>query len=740
MNKYFLIIFAALGFSISLNAARLTPEQALARYTKSNGGMVVASAGIPELKYTAMSPEETAGAYVYATDGEYFVLAADDRMPALLGYGSSFDPTDIPEGLQWWLATVSSLESVIPTESHDPVEPLIQTKWGQNAPYNYQTPTVNGVHCVTGCVATATAQVVKYHGLPAGNGTGIHSYTWEGTTLSFDYGSTSFDWANMKDLYSGAYTTAQFNAVALLMRACGIGVNMKYTTSSSGAITPRIQDLLVNHLGYDCGLANLNREYFSTEEWDELIYGEIAAGRPVIYAGQSGNGGAGHCFVIDGYSSNGYYHVNWGWSGKSDGYFLLTNLSPNDLGTGGGSGGYNYDQDATIGIRPPVEGSVPYLSVSANTGFAYSDEYSAFFFGKSDTGYYGYYNRTANEIKIINGVALTDESGKVYYASGEEVTLPGYTAENRLSGSVFIRALIPRSLPAGSYKATPVGRFVGSDVWQPILIPVEENQYVLVRKGYNGVVTYDGSDPDEVEVPVSISDISQRAAWSSLGDKILDARVRNNLSGSAAIRLRFIFSRITDGAVYGNRSSWNLSLTPNFNGIKGFNATFEIPDGAYDCTAYDATHSVWISDAYRVYVGVCPTSVAISGDGDVAGETKQVLMGSEIQLTATVLPEDAFDRNVSWESDAPEIASVDENGVVKALALGDATITATSINGIEAKYRLEVVNEVTGLDVISDDRDMPVRYYNLQGIEVPEPQHGQILIECRGRQNRVVKF
>lgn len=229
------------------------------------------------------------------------------------------------------------------------VTPLLTTKWNQSPNYNAYCPGGS----VTGCVATAMAQVMKYWNHPQ-QGTGYHTYVENDYgALSANFGGTTYNWGNMPDILN-----SNNDAVATLMVHCGISVNMDYSPQVSGAWviedspTPQAcsEYAFKNYFGYSSNLQGVKRENYTSSSWINIMKNELDAGRPILHAG-FGSGG-GHAFVCDGYDDNDYFHFNWGWGGNSDGYFLNDALNPGSLGTGGGSGGYNNGQQIIIGVQP----------------------------------------------------------------------------------------------------------------------------------------------------------------------------------------------------------------------------------------------------------------------------------------------------------------------------------------------------------------------------------------------------
>lgn len=310
-------------------------------------------------------------------NNEGFVVAAgDDCVPAILGYADEGNIIieAIPDNMKSWLqgyadqiaymkANDLTYRGEIKT-NHTTISPLLTTNWGQDDPYNQQCPDFFDFgKSVTGCVATAMAQVMYYHHATSTNQTlaEIPAYqcrtNWNGygqiSVAAVPAGST-IDWDNMIDNYSSASTEVQKTAVANLMAYCGASVEMNYSNGDnggSGATSAAVPVALKKYFGYSKDTYLEYRDNYSDEEWDNLIYNELSKGNPVYYSG-SNNSGGGHAFVCDGYAGDGYYHINWGWQGMSDGNFLLSVLDPDVQGTGGSDAGYNLGQDALIGAVP----------------------------------------------------------------------------------------------------------------------------------------------------------------------------------------------------------------------------------------------------------------------------------------------------------------------------------------------------------------------------------------------------
>ena len=283
-------------------------------------------------------------------DGGFAVVANDDRFPAVMGYSDTKFTDNMPPALEWWLtnmeATLSAkaaagetvTRSAVPEGYQTEVPEMLTTRWDQSTPYwnlcpTYVDPASKAeTHYLTGCVATAMAQVMYYHKHPEkGTGRKVYRYTPDDGSaptmnLAVDFGSTTYDWANMLPEYvEGAYNDAQAQAVATLMYHCGVAVDMNYRMAASGALLANGTRALREYFGYDEYVKYYVRTYMNEKEWMDIVYKELNDNCPILYGGADDNMG-GHCFVLDGYDAEGKVHVNWGWSGDGNGYFDIATL------------------------------------------------------------------------------------------------------------------------------------------------------------------------------------------------------------------------------------------------------------------------------------------------------------------------------------------------------------------------------------------------------------------------------
>ena len=296
-------------------------------------------------------------------DGGFVIVSADDRTEAILGYADqgALNANQLPENAKKWLEGYELQIRALGNSPHkynsqrrvigDPVAPLITAHWGQGAPYNNMCPLDGENKSVTGCVATAMAQVMYYHKWPTAKVGPFPAYTTSTKGIEVEeISETTFKWDNMHAEYNYDETGESADAVAELMRYCGQAVEMDYTAGESGANVWASH--MINYFGYSKTALDVNRSDYTTKDWEEMMYQELKEKRPILYVGYSGEGG--HEFIIDGYDDKGLFHVNWGWYGSCDGYFVLSVLNPDDRGIGGGtsSNGYTIGQRALIGVQP----------------------------------------------------------------------------------------------------------------------------------------------------------------------------------------------------------------------------------------------------------------------------------------------------------------------------------------------------------------------------------------------------
>ena len=331
-------------------------------------------------------------------DGQGFVIvAANEALAPVVGYSKSgrIEAGKMPEGLQAYLesyaksvesgelrverideATLNShnypLNSQLSTLNSQlsNLSPLLSTLWDQDHPYNAQCPRLgeNGDRAPTGCVATAMAQIMYHHRWPErGKGSAAYDVPYRQGALSYghlemDFDKTPFEWNKMA-IYPR--TADEVHAVSTLMLASGVAVRMQYTPESSAAYIPPMVQAMQTHFAYHARQVMLDNH--SARNYLQLLRAELAAGRPVIYVGGEGN--AAHAWVCDGYDERGLFHMNWGWGGRSDGYFDLTYLEPYQRGYGGGNGAPFSSAQTFVALYPNRGQAAPWTELPARFDF-----------------------------------------------------------------------------------------------------------------------------------------------------------------------------------------------------------------------------------------------------------------------------------------------------------------------------------------------------------------------------------
>lgn len=350
--QFLLVLLLALGYS-PLQAKRITQWQAQQQAYSFWGKQMPQKAKAKSRTATTASPSDAY--YVFNNDaGGFVIIAGDDAVAPVLGYTStgSFDAENLPDGLKDLLKSYERQIAALgdnyvanqtATRAAFTGEKLLKTaEWDQNVPFNKYTPS----NYVTGCVATAGAIVMKHHRYPA-KGTGSHSYTWNGKTLTANFEHT-YDWTSMPAKYDGT-NDAAFDGVARLMADLGVAVEMQYNKDGSGAYIGNLVTALQKHFGYSKLSHLMAIEDVGAEAWNRRLREEIDANRPVLYAASDPARG-GHAFVIDGYKDESF-SVNWGWGGYCDGFYQIGALNPESAGKPTGDK-YNVGQSAVFGMEP----------------------------------------------------------------------------------------------------------------------------------------------------------------------------------------------------------------------------------------------------------------------------------------------------------------------------------------------------------------------------------------------------
>ena len=546
-------------FAMVMQAAPVSLEQAQAQanaflQNKHQAGRALKVAKRADKVMTAAAATTAGDAAYYVFnigDNQGFVIVSgDDRTNPILGYSDEgyFDEAKAPANLKAWLAEyalqITQLNGLEPAQldralaarkvertvdTRNSIAPMVTTKWNQAAPYWEKCPefmsldengdTV-GELTYTGCVAVSMSQVMKYHNWPAQTTKLIPSYSYSIANEDYSYSTiqmeelpvTTFDWAHMKDSYNGSEDQTSIDAVSTLMYYVGASVMSQYNLSSTGAYTDDIPKGFTQYFAYDPSTIQIKfRTDFSQEAWDNMVYQELAQGRPLIYNGTAG--ASGHSFVCDGYEYGNYFHINWGWGGMGNGYFQLAVLNPRESGIGGSSSseGYNMKQNIIIGIQPgdpsgennPEPQVEDALTVTA-IGL-YSNPYDQKSTIERDGKSYGfsiyknqyfkisYADHVGTQKKYDVGVALFDTEGEFV-----EMIINRGIYSTALTSALGSTESLGRSIDArnaikfakgitGTYKVVPMFKLEGTDEWKPML---ESDRYYMDCEITNYTATF----------------------------------------------------------------------------------------------------------------------------------------------------------------------------------------------------------------------------------------------------------
>lgn len=418
--------------------------------------------------------------YLFNIEGGGIVVSSgDDALPVVLGYSTSKNTKcegladEFISCLQIYSNEVKAYQKggveAVQQVMHAPIQKMMDTKWGQDEPFNGACPDFFGKgKTLTGCVATAMAQVLYYHHT---NPNSVSATTKEIAEYDGDvdwsgYGplhvdavpdSSLIDWNNMQAVYGAKSTAVQKKAVADLMLYCGAALHTSYCNYHNGgsvASLANVPDALKDYFGFTKGTRFVKKStYASDEAWDNAIYDELAAGRPMMLAMQDRKGG--HVFVVDGYNE-GYYHINWGWAGLSDGYFMLSAIT---------TAHSNSDMEAVVGAIPD-DGTFTEVPTLTATEFKVTKTEVM----RYDNGYPCEYNikatnRMANTYTFELALGIFNEQGELIKTTNQ--LSKGMTVAYNTTGSFSGTAIV--DMPTGTYVIFPVCRARGTEEWQKML-------------------------------------------------------------------------------------------------------------------------------------------------------------------------------------------------------------------------------------------------------------------------------
>lgn len=598
MKKTVMILMLLLPWLWTVSADNVSQQRAAevasAFFRKAAGGISPASVPSLRMVLSSKSLPRTSGAaepsfYVFdnASGPGFVIVAGDDAAMPVLGY--SFE-NNFPEGrtlppnLAGWLEGIGGVIEAARQSGAEPTEAVLEAwrtagpgtpvreietaKWNQDTPYWNDCPVYNGNNTYTGCTATALAIVMHHHKWPEkGTGT-LPGYTTNSYQIQIDDRPLGheYDWENMPMRYyddygSPVYNQAQAEAVATLMYDCAVLMKSDFGDADlggTGAYTQSIPGPLMVNMGYDPEMRIVQKDDYGADQWLEMMKAEIDGDRPILYGGYTADW-AGHSFVLDGYDSENYFRVNWGWGGMSDGYFLLDVLDPDMQGAGGSDAGFSVGQDAIIGLQPGSgelpddeisytrfdgkdENGMPmtYTGLSLKDGVAVEQNVPFILYSGllCNTGYL-----TINGLEVR--FAVTDADGEVVEVLKEGS--PGPEPLDPAYGHVFWNELVIKQPIGADYRIrsyfrserTPDWTLIKGDeadgcVWDLIIgeqkprLSLEDGTSVYYDKGVIRISTLDG---------VTVSVLTESGQILDSAQPALELKVSDLSSGTYIIRL-----------------------------------------------------------------------------------------------------------------------------------------------------------------------------------------------------------
>lgn len=756
MKKTFYALTLLLLCATQALADKITEQQALEVASNFFGKNVKmrAATNAREAVLQLAHADEGYFAFNRGTTSGFVIVAADDMVPdAVLGFADNgtFSADSMPDNLRWWLgeyarelayATTHGGGAAVlsePTPRRADIEPLVTAQWNQGAPYNNLCPKANGTPCPTGCVATAVAQIMYYHKWPL-RGTGSHAYEQfvngeSQGTVSADFSQSTYSWGIMTDTYGAESSSASANAVAQLMRDIGVAVEMEYAPSGSGAVTTESGRALVSYFGYDKSVTPHHREFYGRTEWEDMVYASLAKGDPVLYSGRTA-GNSGHAFVCDGYF-DGYFHINWGWGGMSDGYFKLNALDPAQQGIGGSTAGFDYNQTITVNIKKDEGGSIGTPIINSYGGFDMTDKELNTSSQATFTG--NFYNDGLFDCTITAGIKVvsTDGSTSVFLPS----TLGGTLGPNwGFSEYTVNLASFPEA--EGTYFVYPAFRDDTDGSWHDIRTPITyyRSRLVATVDGDNITFSYPSTDfskltttaPEALTQPAAYQTFKAQITISNTGSEyygsvrmvVANEEVNTVISSSNYIRLDLLDGEqidLTFTLDAPDAGNYQLVLINDYNQIVSQATPITVDEAPEDYLNLQLKSAPVVENADNVVADnfkVTATVVCNSGHytGTFYAYYFSATDGSSISyLRSDVDISKGDEKTVSF---AGELKNVEKGGqYLVAIYYLDGYYLYPINDPKGQSYSSFTVGALTGVDgVDADEAEGDIAIYNLSGV------------------------
>ena len=776
----FLIVFSGqllakqveVGKALSIAEKEIQLQQGIMKRQSMSGLQLAYTAtktsGIKKLN---TGGESLACYYVFniGNNGGFIIVSGDDIAAPVLGYSTegSFNMDEMSPGFSFWLETVQGeisyaldngieqdeqtagqwadyLSEGLPIRRAASVAPLLKTQWGQKAPFNDMCPLIGNTRALSGCVATAMAQIMKYYGAPesgAGSYGGIDftkaSYSWE--DMRFDYGTKN----GIENIIG---TQKEKEAVATIMYHAGVSVDMGYGTDWSGAFNVAVPKALSTYFGYDKNFKYRSRFHYNDDDWVYTIKNEIGEGRPVLFGASDENGNGGHSYVCDGFDSSGKLHFNWGWDGRGDGYFVFSALNVLDYK-------FNKNQYIVTGLQLNKNGvEVPEVRLTEDLKLASNTlETGTSFSMKVKCGNVSY---TAKKFVGYLGIALVEQDNdRVIYMQNGNPVIIGQSA-NTVSigdikqGEATFNCIVPDNIDkARKYSLRAVMKPSETNVWEVLggkcidVLPVNINVVVIPITNISMAASLQMNLDDEKTLSPVITPANateKTLTWESSNKSV--ATVNNGVITAKAVGTTNIKALSKDGTRSAVCAVTVVNQKVPVTGVK-INETIEgavigvsypltctvLPNNAYNkkvtwTSSNSAVATVSSTDDTKAIVqikglgtvDITATSVdnpnynhkitiTVKSDISVTGVTLEDIpnnleIGDSYQPKYTVLPASATNKAVTLECNDPSVAKI-ENGLLSIKGPGTATVTVTTVDGRKTASKSFNVNQKEGVNI-----------------------------------------
>lgn len=768
MKKLFAGLMSALAV-FGASADVLTPEEALARLDSEPSARRMAA----RMRKAAPAVVDTLAAdglpalYLFADSRSMMVLSADSDARPMVGYTDTYTPGEsLPPALTYMLesyaAEIADLRAgrvmtvAADSEKTDvpSISPICTTRWNQGAPFNSKCPSVNGKRSVTGCVATAMAQVLKAYEYPAQCSGGSYSYQWTGgnKTLTLDFDNVELHWDLMKDSYE---PNQGAGALATLMRAVGYSADMQYSPSASATHGQNMAAGLVRNFDYDCTLSYEQRRWYTFAQWQAMIYDVLATGKPVYYDGANADLSVAHAFVVDGYAADGFFHINWGWGGSSDGYFRLSALDPTQQGIGGSASGYNAMQGAILGLKPGATTSRADAPMNYFTSSPFRAHATKVKLG-SDIEFEGglYNNGPLVSSGMSPAIKVMGDNGYVRYVASSVK----YSNVALMTGVTYWTSRLPRNLTAGTYTIYPAVKNLSNKKYYDARIDLIGDGCITVEvEGSNAtLINHDGAK-------VECTDVNIPAEAYPATPFYLETTVVNDNENlySGTISVDYYDAGATERR--GSLGAFQVDVDPgeskrvklvlNFGAGEALgNYDIRLVDG--DGRIVSATHTISLTARPAVGTPSCTAIRVVNAAQDnLTFELDVVSRGGlfAAPVYVALIPDDGSGKIVDYNSSQPVVVGADSEST--------ATITMNFTAGIPGRrycamgyyhngtYIVAMPETVTTVFELEKPQfsgirsaevpESPAQYFDMSGRRVVNPAPGIYIRRCGSKTEKV---